>query len=398
MSAVSPPDAEAATMRDDLTRAVAQIAAGSACGAMSSAVCADGMSHHEQATDDSDMEARTSVGREDPEGITYQRLGVDLELKQTDEDLSFQTSRIHRIENLELCPRLKNLELNANDIEKIENLEVVPELEQLELYQNRIRKIENLETLVHLRVLDLSFNKIRKIEGLERLGQLVKLYLSSNRIENVEGLESLLKLELLELGSNRIRNVVGIGQLTNLKELWLGKNKLTSMRLPFLPKLQRLSLQSNRLTTWDVRLFDDCPALEELYLSHNQLPGEIPGEIRHLRKLKIFDIGVNAIGNIEAAAQLPELQELWMNNNKIETLEGVKCLRGVGSLHTLYLEGNPVQANLGPSYRQNLVKILPQLRQLDALLLSEKVNVIEQPLSGKVGSTRKPKSIMKHDD
>lgn len=59
------------------------------------------------ATDDSDGEARTPVGREEPEGITYQRLGVDLELKDTDEHLSFQTSRIHRIENLHLCPHLK---------------------------------------------------------------------------------------------------------------------------------------------------------------------------------------------------------------------------------------------------------------------------------------------------
>ncbi|PFH36865.1 leucine-rich repeat protein LRR1 [Besnoitia besnoiti] len=329
--------------------------------------------------------------------VTYLRLGVELEIHPTDEALNFQTSRIHKIENLDRCPHLKTLALNANDIEKIENLQVVPELQELELYQNRVRKIENLSMLKGLTLLDLSFNKIRKVENLDRLVNLVKLYLSSNRIEVIEGLETLTKLELLELGSNRIRKIAGIAALKDLKELWLGKNKITEMKLPSLLKLQRLSIQSNRLTAWDASLFANCPNLEELYLSHNRLSGAVPEAIGQLKKLKILDLAANAVDDIRALAQLEGLEELWMNDNAIASLEAVKDLKPVAALRTLYLEGNPLHANLGPSYRQNVVQILPQLQQLDALLLNEVVNVIQRPLSGKVG-VRKPKSIMKHDE
>lgn len=342
-----------------------------------------------------------STGESESEGeagshVTYLRLGVDLELQPSCEIVNYQTSRIHKIENLQMCPHLKSLALNANDIEKIENLEATPQLEELELYQNRVRKIEGLSTLVHLRLLDLSFNKIRKIENLATAVNLVKLYLSSNKIEVIEGLEALTHLELLELGSNKIREIRGIATLTELTELWLGKNKITEMKLPSLPKLQRLSIQSNRLTHWDDSLFSACPNLEELYLSHNRLEGPIPDGVGKLKKLKILDLGANAVDDMRAVAQLPELEELWINDNKLASLEAVKALQSMSSLRTLYLEGNPIHANLGPSYRQNIVQIFPQLRQLDALLICETINIIERPLSGKIGATKR-KSIMKHD-
>ncbi|EPT27568.1 leucine-rich repeat protein LRR1 [Toxoplasma gondii ME49] len=353
------------------------------------------------APQESRQDPPVSPGESESEGetgspVTYLRLGVDLELDPTSDAITYQTSRIHKIENLQICPHLKRLALNANDIEKIENLESTPELEELELYQNRVRKIEGLSTLSHLRVLDLSFNKVRKIENLETAVKLVKLYLSSNKIQVIEGLETLTRLELLELGSNRIREIQGIATLTELKELWLGKNKITEMKLPPLLNLQRLSIQSNRLTRWNDSLFSSCPSLEELYLSHNRLTGAIPEAIGKLKKLKILDLGANAVDDMRAVAQLPELEELWINDNHISSLEAVKALKSMDSLRTLYLEGNPIHANLGPSYRQNIVQIFPKLQQLDALLVSETVNIIQRPLSGKVGAT-KQKSIMKHN-
>nr|CEL75671.1 TPA: Leucine-rich repeat-containing protein 49 [Toxoplasma gondii VEG] len=369
------------------------------------------------APQESRQDPPVSPGESESEGetgspVTYLRLGVDLELDPTSDAITYQTSRIHKIENLQICPHLKRLALNANDIEKIENLESTPELEELELYQNRVRKIEGLSTLSHLRrvrnlnyisiyihiylVLDLSFNKVRKIENLETAVKLVKLYLSSNKIQVIEGLETLTRLELLELGSNRIREIQGIATLTELKELWLGKNKITEMKLPPLLNLQRLSIQSNRLTRWNDSLFSSCPSLEELYLSHNRLTGAIPEAIGKLKKLKILDLGANAVDDMRAVAQLPELEELWINDNHISSLEAVKALNSMDSLRTLYLEGNPIHANLGPSYRQNIVQIFPKLQQLDALLVSETVNIIQRPLSGKVGAT-KQKSIMKHN-
>ena len=70
-------------------------------------------------------------------------------------------------------------------IEKIENLEHCTELYELELYDNRISVIENLSTLTNLVILDLSFNAIREVTpgSLDRLVNLKKLYLSANKIK-----------------------------------------------------------------------------------------------------------------------------------------------------------------------------------------------------------------------
>jgi hypothetical protein len=40
----------------------------------------------------------------------------------------------------------------------------------------------------------------------------------------------------------------GLGGLGRLRELWLGRNKIREVDLTGLPRLLRLSLQSNRLT------------------------------------------------------------------------------------------------------------------------------------------------------
>ena len=54
-------------------------------------------------------------------------------------------------------------------IKKIEGLEGCPFLEELELYDNRIITIENIQHLKNLKILDLSYNVIKKIEGLDQL-------------------------------------------------------------------------------------------------------------------------------------------------------------------------------------------------------------------------------------
>jgi hypothetical protein len=52
-----------------------------------------------------------------------------------------------------------------------------------------IRKIENLQDCANLQELNLSGNEISSIEGLERLHHLRKLVLTSNQIESLEGLQ-----------------------------------------------------------------------------------------------------------------------------------------------------------------------------------------------------------------
>ncbi|CDJ35327.1 uncharacterized protein EMH_0025340 [Eimeria mitis] len=316
-----------------------------------------------------------SSSDEEGNSLHAQRLGIDIPLNPDDEELVFQASRIFKIENLNNFKKLKKLALIANEVTVIEGLEEQgPTLEQLELYQNHIKRIDNIQHLTHLRVLDLSFNNIRRIEHLETLVNLRELFLSSNKITKIEGLSTLKELRTLELGSNRIRVVEGIENLKNLNELWLGRNKITRMELPHLPQLTRVSLQSNRIEEWETDLFKNCPKLRELYLSHNNIPSP-PTEIRQLVELTVLDLSCNRIEDVENIASLSQLQDLWLNDNKLATVEKVRCLQQLPALGTLYLERNPLQASLGPGYRQAVTDVLPRISQLDAISIHSSVHI-----------------------
>merc|ERR1712113_763338 len=108
---------------------------------------------------------------------------------------------------------------------------------------------------------------------------------------------------------------------------------------PPLPALRHLSIQSNRLEAWDLALFHNCPGLTHLYLDHNNLP-DIPEELALLTELVEFGIVGNAITCIRPVPQLQKLEELWMNDNKIEDLAEVRHLSAFPSLKTVYLERN----------------------------------------------------------
>lgn len=51
---------------------------------------------------------------------------------------------------------------------------------------------------------------------------------------------------------------------------------------------------------------------------------------------------------------------LQLNDNKLETVEKIRCLQHLSALDTLYLERNPLQASLGPGYRQAVTDLLPR--------------------------------------
>ena len=250
------------------------------------------------------------------------------------------------------------------------------------LYQNLVKKIENIAHLHNLTVLDLSFNKIRLMDSLAACNflQLERLYLSSNKITDIEGIFHLTNLKMLELGSNRIRSVPPeIASLVNLEELWLGKNKITSMTLPPLPRLRHISLQNNRLEVWEPSFFQNLSELTHLYLGHNNLP-DLPEEFALLTNLVEVDLVRNAITLIKPIPELKKLEELWMNDNKIEDLQQISHLAVFPALKTIYLERNPMQ-DLGNKeaeqrYREAILKAVPHIQQIDAERVDFEIKVI----------------------
>ena len=94
-------------------------------------------------------------------------------------------------------------------------------------------------------------------------------------------------------------------------------------------------------------------------MSHNAI--QVIEGLDELSRLVILDLGNNAIAQIQNVAHLTVLEDLWLNNNRIETLEGTGLER-LTCLTTLYLEHNP---QLG-EYKAAAVRMVPSLKQLDA--------------------------------
>ncbi|KAH0473449.1 MAG: hypothetical protein KVP17_000200 [Porospora cf. gigantea B] len=296
---------------------------------------------------------------------TFNRLGHEYDIGTADEHLVFADCRLKVLDGIEVASQCVHLDLNTNFIEDMEPVKALSRLEYLDLYLNKIRRIQGLEGMKELSFLDLSFNAVRKIDGLDAVTKLESLYLPSNKIEVIQNVDHLTNLVCLELAANRIRNVTGIESLCKLEQLWLGKNKLTKMLVPPLPSLRQLALQSNRIGEWD-HCIEHLPALEELYLGHNQLPSPPRGLLSKVPKLTVLDLAGNAVDSLEWLEDTLELKDLWLNDNKIADRKQIHYITST-KLETVYLERNPMQLQLGPAYRGLVIELAPQLQQLDAL-------------------------------
>ncbi|BGP38749.1 protein phosphatase regulatory subunit Sds22 [Rhodotorula kratochvilovae] len=260
----------------------------------------------------------------------------------------------------------------ADEEEPVWPLRDLRELEELDLYDNSLKSVKGLEGLDSLQSLDLSFNLLRSVSPLNDTSpsspfaypNLTHLYLIQNKLTQIEGVRDRTSLTYLEYGGNRIRTIENLPVSANLRSLFLGKNKITKIEnLDGLTGLQTLSIQSNRLTK--IEGLDALTQLEELYLSHNGLT-RIEG-LRKLTKLTTLDVGHNKIEDApaEELAPLVELEELWANDNQLHAIPSLPESTHP-SLTTIYLEGNPLQKELGAAYRRKVMLELPQVQQIDA--------------------------------
>jgi hypothetical protein len=94
--------------------------------------------------------------------------------------------------------------------------------------------------------------------------------------------------------------------------------------------------------------------------------------------LQVLDVSNNRISTIEGLAPLTQLEDLWLNDNTIPSLDGLEeaLAQQKDTLTTIYLENNPAAAD--PGYRARILAALPKLKQLDAHVLEVEEAVGEQ--------------------
>ena len=106
-----------------------------------------------------------------------------------------------------------------------------------------------------------------------------------------------------------------MGRLSSLKRLYLSYNQLAGeipLELGRLSGLERLGLSNNQLTGGIPPELGDITHLEHLYLSGNELMGEIPAELGRLSSLKNLGLGNNQLTG-EIPPELGDLSNLeWL--------------------------------------------------------------------------------------
>ena len=75
--------------------------------------------------------------------------------------------------------------------------------------------------------------------------------------------------------------------------------------------------------------------------------------LEHLPLLNTLDIAYNNIGEISGLEACPDLNELWLNMNKIEDPDKtLLALSQLKNLKTIYLTDNPVVKRMGGTYHE----------------------------------------------
>jgi Leucine-rich repeat (LRR) protein len=99
-----------------------------------------------------------------------------------------------------------------------------------------------------------------------------------------------------------------------------------------------LDLSYQNMTSVPRDLFSNT-TLTTLDLSHNALPGALPGEVRYLSKLEVLDLSDNTFTGVPAeVGQLSLLKELDLSNNALSGLPHE--LGNLSQLKILDLRGN----------------------------------------------------------
>lgn len=141
---------------------------------------------------------------------------------------------------------------------------------------------------------------------------LTHLILRSHLIAKMEGLKGFQTLELLELYDNQIEYLEQLGN-DDPEERNMGES------------LKVLDMSYNVIRSMEPVRF--CPNLTELYLANNKLKS-LEG-LKNLYSLRKIDLGANRIRvmNPDELSGLINLEELWLGKNKIEKIQGLEKLK-----------------------------------------------------------------------
>ncbi|HEY1040292.1 MAG TPA: DUF4153 domain-containing protein [Bacteroidia bacterium] len=241
---------------------------------------------------------------------------------------------------------LKHLSLDSQTSVCDQNLSMIPVLENLEslsLEKNEHMLLANL----------LIYNPQTKTYSL-RFPNLKRLVLKDNLLEMAGNLAEYKQLQALDLENNHLKNTDFLENYENLRELNLYNNTLT--KISFNEKhsgLKILNLNYNQSID-DYNSLKLLPNLEELYLANGRINNLSMLKCeKSLKKLNIANCRINSLNGIERCSSLEELTYSGLKDADIERL------KKLGNLKELSLYNS---AQLTKEQKEKLKKELPKVK------------------------------------
>lgn len=215
-----------------------------------------------------------------------------------------------------------------------------------------------IQACPQLRDIKFANNEARKLPiSIGRANRLTYLDVSNNRLEELDhaelgGLTGLLKLSL---ANNRLNDLPQyFSAFKSLRSLNLSSNFLDKFP-PFLCDLEGLidiDLSFNSIAELPEGI-GRMRTLEKFVMTNNRLVGILPSTFSNLSNLRELDLKFNTLTAIEVIAELPRLEILSADHNKISQFIGTfECVR------SLKLNSNPIT-------KFEIVGSLPTLKMLN---------------------------------
>lgn len=129
-----------------------------------------------------------------------------------------------------------------------------------------------------------------------------------------------------------------------------------------------MDLSGNKITR--IEGLDNLP-IRELRLAHNQITS-LDG-LDNLPCLSALDVSFNQIKTLQPLQRLPHLTHVNVAGNALQFLRQTEYLTSCTWLHVLYIDHNP--CTLKPHYRLRVIYRLPNLKQLDEVIVSTEEKV-----------------------
>jgi len=125
---------------------------------------------------------------------------------------------IKKLNGLEYCINIENLNLWGNQINNLSCLSKLTKLQSLILGRNQIKNIRPLAKLVNLTNLNLRENQVVDISSLAKMAKMKTLEIRTNNIKDVSALAGMRELEALNMAGNNTNNISALSELTNLTQ------------------------------------------------------------------------------------------------------------------------------------------------------------------------------------